>query len=574
MAGMCLFQAWRDDRQGEDRVLYNAYISRVDGQTVTATGDDGTKSYTCAGITDLSGVSGIADLYVRKDRITKIVKKTGVYTGTVQKAEETKVTFDEYGELPVDEHFALYYKDKDGNIQKGSKDRLVTGQKNVQFVAAGSQICAVVISEGQIEQIRVLLNNDSYTSYDQKDVVVTADTSFTVTEKEKTVTWQKGEKVSFQPDGTSGTIRVQASGGKKIRVLSLKRSGRNPEYRGTLLIIKKESSLWIVNELDLEDYLCGVMPSEMPAEYEKEALKAQAVGARSYAVEQIRENRLASYGAHVDDGVSFQLYNSQKEDKRSSAAVRETKGQVITYKGQIASAYFYSCSCGSSAGTEEVWFTKSSTAYLPSLNRVDGSDLSSEKAFDTFIRTASSDSKDKTGETKCEWYRWNAAVTEDMLKESLDAGLEKRCEAAGNQIQILSKDGSYHSEPVKSVGEIKDVQVIKRGKSGVVMGVQIEGSERTIRVYTEYNIRVLFGNVSCVYNRNDGSKAQGLSMLPSGFFEIKKEKDKYLLTGGGFGHGVGMSQDGANAMAAAGKTASDIISYYYPGTTVTDREAV
>lgn len=575
MAGMCLFHAWRDNRHGEEKIRYNVYISHVDGQKVTAVDEDGQTSYTCAGDADIDGFSGIADLHMQSGKIIKIVKKTGLYSGTVQKAEERTVTFDEYGEIPKDENFAVYYKDKNGSIQRGTKEQLLTGQKDVQFVAAGSKICAVIIARQQVEQIRVILNNSSYTSYDQKKAVVTADTSFTVTEKDKTVTWKKGQKVSFEPDGTSGTIRVRASAGKKIRVLSLERNGRNPEYRGTLLIMKKASALWIVNELDIEDYLCGVVPSEMPAEYEKEALKAQAIGARSYATGQIQDKRLASYGAHVDDGVSFQMYNSQKEDERSNAAVRETKGQVVTYKGEPASAYFYSCSCGSSAGTEEVWFTKNETPYLPSVNRVDGRDLSTETVFDKFIHDkTSSAGADAAAERNCGWYRWNTTAAVDSLKRSLDANLEKRCEVAPNQIQVLTEDGSYQSERVKTAGQIENIEVIKRGKSGIVMGVQIEGTKSTIRVYAEYNIRVLLGSTSFVYKKKDGSHAQGISMLPSGFFEIKKENDSYLFTGGGFGHGVGMSQDGANAMAAAGKTAADIISYYYPGVTITDREAV
>ena len=104
--------------------------------------------------------------------------------------------------------------------------------------------------------------------------------------------------------------------------------------------------------------------------------------------------------------------------------------------------------------------------------------------------------------------------------------------------------------------------------------VEVEGSERTIRVYTEYNVRILFGGTGISYARNDGTKIKGLSLLPSGFFCVKKENGAFVFSGGGYGHGVGMSQNGANTMAKQGKNYRDILTFYFPGTSVKGREAV
>ena len=87
--------------------------------------------------------------------------------------------------------------------------------------------------------------------------------------------------------------------------------------------------------------------------------------------------------------------------------------------------------------------------------------------------------------------------------------------------------------------------------------------DQVIRVFSQYSVRAVLGNTSLQYERKDGSLAKGLTILPSGFFILEKENDSYVLTGGGYGHGVGMSQYGANCLAA-----SEILSYYFPGTQV------
>ena len=108
----------------------------------------------------------------------------------------------------------------------------------------------------------------------------------------------------------------------------------------------------------------SVVPSEMPTEYQKEALKAQAVCARSYAIKQMAGKRLAALGAHVDDSVSFQVYNNLREDAASIAAVNETKGQVVFAENQVAETYFYSVCAGLSVGSKDVWFAKKDRSYL------------------------------------------------------------------------------------------------------------------------------------------------------------------------------------------------------------------
>src|SRR5699024_9658334 len=122
-----------------------------------------------------------------------------------------------------------------------------------------------------------------------------------------------------------------------------------PSYCGHLEVTDEEGGLALVNELYVEDYLKRVVPSEMPPSYEKEALKAQAVCARTFAYEQILGNSYSQYGAHVDDSTNFQVYNNAARDSRTDAAVDETYGQILMYEGEPIEALYFSTSCGVTA---------------------------------------------------------------------------------------------------------------------------------------------------------------------------------------------------------------------------------
>ena len=124
--------------------------------------------------------------------------------------------------------------------------------------------------------------------------------------------------MTIKPDGEEG-----------ITICSIERSQGQPVYSGSLEIKKESDGLVLINELYLEDYLKKVVPSEMPASYEKEALKAQAVCARTYAYRQIQGNTYGQYGAHVDDSTSFQVYNNITTSERTDQAVDETYGQML-----------------------------------------------------------------------------------------------------------------------------------------------------------------------------------------------------------------------------------------------------
>lgn len=120
-------------------------------------------------------------------------------------------------------------------------------------------------------------------------------------------------------------------------------------YGGSMEVRCLGDGYTLVNSLPLERYLQDVVPSEMPASYEPEALKAQAVCARSYACIQLLRGDLAEYGAHIDDSTAYQVYNRVTDADAAREAVIATQGEVLSYQGNIVEAYYFSTSMGYTA---------------------------------------------------------------------------------------------------------------------------------------------------------------------------------------------------------------------------------
>ena len=152
-----------------------------------------------------------------------------------------------------------------------------------------------------------------------------------------------GERIRIVPTVLTG----------RVRLINVNRSQGTPSYRGHIELLRTAEGIAVVNELPLEEYLYSVVPSEMPASYPLEALKAQAICARTYAYGHMLRAGYPRYGAHVDDSTSYQVYNNITEADSATTAVKETYGQMIlTDEGTVANTYYYSTSCG--VGTTEI----------------------------------------------------------------------------------------------------------------------------------------------------------------------------------------------------------------------------
>lgn len=131
-------------------------------------------------------------------------------------------------------------------------------------------------------------------------------------------------------------------------------SAKNKWYRGYLIIQNKNQKLTLINDVDLEDYIKGVVPSEMPSGWELEALKAQAIAARSYALANL--GKRASLGFDLKDTPEDQAYGgASAETAKTNTAVEETNGLVLTYNYKVVSAFYSASAGGQTVTTKEAW---------------------------------------------------------------------------------------------------------------------------------------------------------------------------------------------------------------------------
>ena len=317
-------------------------------------------------------------------------------------------------------------------------------------------------------------------------------------------------------------------------------------YPGTLQYYQEDEGWVVVNEVPLEEYLRWVVPSEMPSRYAAEALKAQAICARTYAVWQMQKYAYPEYEAHVDDSVSFQVYHQVEPQESTDQAVKETAGQIMLYQGQPVKAYYFSTSCGATTD-ENIWEKgdRERTPYIAGRlvnTKNTEKDLTSEKTFSRFIRKKHADDL----EISEPWYRWNCYVPMSQIQENAEEQLGFR-------------------------GEVTKVEVTERNTGGAVQKLLLHGKQDSETIVYEYPIRQLLCIPGGMIHKNDGTEAEGSSLLPSGYFVLEPVQEKgkvvgYKVHGGGLGHGAGMSQNGARILAERGETYDAILHYFYKDT--------
>ncbi len=357
--------------------------------------------------------------------------------------------------------------------------------------------------------------------------------------------------------------------------LSLTTVGGTKKYRGAIGMGGK-SGLTPYNIVDLEEYLYGVVPKEMPASWPEEALKAQAVAARSIATFQY--NRYASSGYNVVDTTTTQVYGGYlAEMPATTKAVNATNGEIIRYNGSVAEAVYFSTSGGITEDAKDVW--GSDIAYLKSVKDI--------------------------YETEPSQKPWTRTITLSELNRCLanyDANIGK---AQG--IQIVSRT---------STGRVQEISVLGTNGNYTVKGETIrsffggsnEGSLKS-RLFS-FSGTINSGSTNALATNNEVTliSANGKDTMPSKNLMVMTATDlgtiadnftvqsatetvhmtttsnsavtetvsndsetvwgDFTIYGKGFGHGVGMSQSGAKGMAQAGFSYADILGYYYTGVTV------
>lgn len=388
------------------------------------------------------------------------------------------------------------------------------------------------------EKIRVLLTNDAMNSIYHDTVQISGTKDLVVVQNGKKKHYAKGKTLTVTAGGMhslKGKLDISCPKGR-IKIVSITRSGKIPAYRGTMKLVKKKQGLLLINTLTLQEYLYGVVPSEMPSSYPMEALKAQAVCARSFAWRQMRSNSYKAYGADVDDTTSYQVYHMSGEDARTRKAVRKTAGQMVYSGDKVITTYYYSTSWGCSASEQEAWGGGEGEIYPVRFQRAgkDGNQsLQQESDFYDFITKDSTETYD----SGYDWYRWQVKLSAETLGAKL------------------------------GIGRVKKLKVLKRGRSGLIRSLRVSGTKGRITLEGQEKIRQqLYPAGTEILKKKSGEKVV-LSMLPSAAFTVldgtENGKVVFTLIGGGLGHGVGMSQNGAGEMARQGNSYKQILQHYY-----------
>ncbi|MCL1878071.1 MAG: hypothetical protein FWF80_04370, partial [Defluviitaleaceae bacterium] len=195
-------------------------------------------------------------------------------------------------------------------------------------------------------------------------------------------------------------------------------------------------------------------------------------------------------------------------------------------------------------------------------------DLRTEAGAATFFRNTEISAVDEN----FPWFRWQITMTTEELSDRINAKLAERQAANPALIHVIDINDDPTDYPAVSIGYLKHLAVTRRGQGGNVMEMIFYGSDATVRVQTEFNIRTLLNPGDIPVVRHDGTFSQNLTLLPSAFFTIEQHsvKSLYAVTffGGGNGHGVGMSQNGVRALLDMGLNYAQILNHYYPGTEI------
>ncbi len=347
---------------------------------------------------------------------------------------------------------------------------------------------------------------------------------------------------------TAATLHIRPDESNDPRIFSINGS----RYRGALEFRRQDGSdMTVINLVDVESYLYGVVACEMQSWAPIEALKCQAVVARNYTYSNL--NKFSKWGFDLDTTVQTQIYKGfDAETPATNRAVDETRGIVLWYGDRLAQCFYFSSSGGRTEDVKNVW----------------GSDFPYLKSVEDPYESGTS-----------AYYTWTKTLT-------------------AREVQDCLKRRGY------DVGEVSGIDIVKRSEAGRAVEIKVTGTRGSVTLMREA-CRTVFGlysqwfDVSSDTGVSVASQSRSAKTVLPGLWSVKSdgslakiaavdnktavvagdgsivyiassESARFTFTGRGYGHAVGMSQEGAKGFANLGKKYDEILLHYFPGTYIDD----
>jgi stage II sporulation protein D len=332
-------------------------------------------------------------------------------------------------------------------------------------------------------------------------------------------------------------------------------------YRGSFELRSSNGRITVINVVNTEEYLTSVLGKEMSASWPIEALKAQAICARNYAVCNI--NKHSTYGFDICATVDCQVYGGvNSEGEKTRQAVPETKGMLVTYQGQIVPLYYFSCDGGYTEDSENVW--KNAEGYLRGKKDIyeDESYIPNNYASWSVTMT-------------------KAEVEEILAKKNINIGelldITINSVSDNNGVTSMTFVGTEGSKTVTKTATRTTLSLNSQAYTIEKSGGEFIKAEIVKPIDMELNAMfILSGNgvskpTGEIYRLTEnGIEKIIIEEEPETEEETKEAGySAYTFVGHGWGHLVGMSQWGAYSMAKAGKTFEDILNFYYTDIKIT-----
>ncbi|MBD2312836.1 SpoIID/LytB domain-containing protein [Desertifilum sp. FACHB-1129] len=328
------------------------------------------------------------------------------------------------------------------------------------------------------------------------------------------------------------------SGNNVIQVQEGDRANNSRLYGGRLrLQLNAYGSYTLVNDVPLETYLRGVVPHEIGISAPPTAIEAQAILARTYALRNLRRFTIDNY--EICASTDCQVYKGLTEVFAvSDRAISATRGEVLTYNNELVDALYSSNAGGVTAPFNDVWDGPERPYLRAVVDSVANSwDLSSrplqnEQNFRAFMNL-------KKGFNEDDWelFRWREEATLQGIAEFLQKFLQRR------------------NHPMAKMKTVQQVRVTERSPAGRVLKMEVQTDVGVVEVFKDDIRNAFYPPISTLFYLDP-------------IYNPDRSLKGYAFVGGGFGHGVGLSQSGSYRLGRLGWSSQQILNFYFPGTQV------